>query len=320
MNRFALCIRASITFLGVLALVGIPLAAQAATPLTITTERGYGRPGLTNVGSRLYVGWAGTNGTTSARPINMGYSDDGGQTIHKVTYTDTTVNNEGPAVANLDGTVYLAWAGTNSTHNITVGYYDGSSSVQCHTILADTSTHAPSLVVYRGTMYMAWIGTTNNHIYFAQILPCSNGQVALQNREAVGDSSNAGPSLVTFNDKLYVGWSGTDSATHINIGQYNGSTSLQNKAELSSTSADGVGLTVAPNTNPAKLYLAYRGTESAHHLWEAQSTDGVAFTGNTATNDAAAFGISLAGDTQNVHSAFIGTDPSSTLNIGCLTC
>jgi hypothetical protein len=127
----------------------------------------------------------------------------------------------------------------------------------------------------------------------------------------------AGPTLANWNGTLYVGWVGTD--THLNVGQYNWTSNVQNKQWLWDTSNNTPALSAHYSFGTYKLYLAWTGTDS--HLNYEYTPDGITFTGKVTGDDTASAGLGLS-DWSNgpagwqLYVAWMATDSAGSLCLG----
>lgn len=199
------------------------LGCHTALPETTTIS-----PFLVNTAwdghGTLYLLWTGTDSAhhINIAPVNIGActSASGQITLGTVvTLTDTA--DQGPAAADLNGSLWIYWPGTNAAHNIWAGEYTGSATLADRTPTAETSTDSlgavynPSTnrnwITYRGTdtrVFVAYTSSTNG----ADII--FNGADGSNTTPfGVGDGSDP--------DFVFVGFAGYDSSSTLNIDPFN---------------------------------------------------------------------------------------------------
>lgn len=250
----------------ILAAVAMPGAVSAL----VTGHTGTGRPALAHFGtSPLYIAWAGSTGTATAKELDMGYSVDNGKTITKVAWTERTPQGQGPALsmgANGAG-VYVAWIAGNNGNTLTAEFYSGST-LSCRTAFTGVvSAYSPAMVTDpAGIRYLAWTDPTG-HLNVAQLNSdaCATTHLmTLTNRVTLPDLSTNGPTLVydssgSSNLGIVIAWDGTEALNPIHVASYVGTTTLTHRSTVPST----VGTSGAPGLGVADsdLYLGFIGTD-----------------------------------------------------------
>jgi hypothetical protein len=141
---------------------------------TSTTETSPAAPTLgTNDGS-LFIGWKGdgNDNLNVATVVTDPVSGTPTDIINKfIIETETSPVN--PALAGLNGDVYLAWKGDgNDNLNVMVSTDAGASFVNPYTS-AETSTDAPALASDGSTLFIAWKGSGNDNLNVARVTTLS---------------------------------------------------------------------------------------------------------------------------------------------------
>jgi hypothetical protein len=129
----------------------------------------------------------------------------------KITLRETSNNR--PALAYMNGVLFLAWTGVdNNQLNIAVSTDDGFNFAGKYTS-SETSNAAPALAATGDSLVIAWKGQGNNQINVARVnvsggergIPRING---FSNKVTLKETSRSGPSLASFRDMLYLAWTG----------------------------------------------------------------------------------------------------------------
>ena len=169
--------------------------------------------------------WVGLDGQGSDDVLQAGVEHDvdaRGNTDYFAWYEwycrvgKTTLNElsgSRPALAALNGNIYIAWSGTgNNQLNVAVSTDRGVSFGQ-KLVSGETSPTSPSLCVHQGKLFIAWIGSGNNQPNVAEV--SLNGRAfptAIAGKTTLGNDISPGtPSLCSFNNNLYLSWIGKDN-------------------------------------------------------------------------------------------------------------
>lgn len=142
--------------------------------------------------------------------------------------------------------------------------------------LNEFSPEGPALAVFNGRLFLAWTGTDGNHSL--NVAESSDGLHFSNPVVFAGQSSipSAAPSIVAFNGKMYLYWTG--GFQDINVAT---STDGLHYANKSLVESGGNVMTALGSTAVAvahgRIYLAWAGTDSAHTINVAESSDGVHF-------------------------------------------
>jgi hypothetical protein len=257
-------------------LVGVAVAVLAATVLigtpaaALTTgNTGSGRPALATVGSRLYVGWAGSSGTVAAKDLVVGYSTSAGLRIVKVADNEWVPQGQGPALSGDGSGVYVAWPAGNNGNTLTAAYTTGST-LTCRTSFAGIVTpFAPALAVDpAGKRLLAWVDP-GGHINVARLnsSTCATTRtMTMTNRIVLPETAVAGPALVyddsgSSNLGFILAWASGDATHSLKVASYADSSALTNRSQVASP----VGTTDAPGLSSAvaDLYVTFRGDDGS---------------------------------------------------------
>ena len=251
------------------AMIATTALAPAAAQATTTGHTGSGRPALALSGGRLWIGWTGTTGTAAAKGLNLGWSVDDGTTITKTADGEYAPQGEGPALDG-DGTgVYMAWPSGKASNQLTAIYSTGGAFL-CRTAFAGITTpHSPALTSdTAGHRWIAW-DDPSGHLNVAQLNSsacATGGPMTLVNRVTLPVTSPYGPEMAfdsnpSSNLGVLLTW--LDAAHHIQVGSFDGTTTLKNQH-----SEDGpvaAAATPAASEQDTDIYLTYVGTD--HQLY-----------------------------------------------------
>jgi len=207
---------------------------------------GYGQCGIDTDSTFLFWTWGspfwGLWGTTYARSY-----------INKVVLGDTSPKS--PALASLNGRLYLAWKGDgNDFLNVMYSSDNGRTFGNKYTS-KETSPQAPALCVHNGNLYISWKGDGNDNLNVAQVTIAGNSITGFANKVTLGDTSPLSTSMASFNGRLYLAWKG-DGNDFLNV-EYssdNGRT-FGNKYTSKETSPQAPALCV----HNANLYISWKG-------------------------------------------------------------
>ena len=114
---------------------------------------------------------------------------------------------------------YVVWAGT--THNINIGYYDGTTTLKNKVTLNQTTSYTPSCTLdttgASPRIWIAWTGLGNLHLNESVSSDGKNWGGAFTDN---GDTASSGIGVNTFAINTVgptaVAWAGTDNPHHIN--------------------------------------------------------------------------------------------------------
>jgi len=173
--------------------------------------------------------------------------------IGQVVLAETSTNS--PALACLDGNVYLAWTGVgNNQLNVNCSA-DYGASFGSKATSADTSQQAPALCTHQGKLYIAWSGVGNNQLNVAQVNTSGTSVTGFSNKVTFNETSQYSPALACANGLLYLAWTGVvNNQLNIAVSLNNGA-SFVNKYTSAQTSTAAPALTVQNGT----LYVAWKG-------------------------------------------------------------
>ncbi|MCU7756879.1 G1 family endopeptidase (plasmid) [Bacillus cereus] len=223
----------------------------------ISTESSDDTPVLVAGDNNLYIAWKGSSNDN----LNVAIVDIDKQTgaptgfSNKIILEDTSPVR--PALAFLDGSLYLAWKGDgNDNLNVMVSEDNGRTFGNKY-ISSETSPEAPTLCVNNGSLFIGWKGDGNDNLNVAVVNIEETGiPSGFSNKVILGDTSPIGPALVSLNGYLFLGWKG-DGNDNLNIipSMDNGQ-SFGNKFISPETSSDSPSLT----THNGNLYITWKGS------------------------------------------------------------
>jgi hypothetical protein len=174
--------------------------------------------------------------------------------IGQVVLAETSTNS--PALASLNGLLYLAWTGVgNNQLNVNCSA-DNGVTFAGKKIGEDTSQQAPVLCACQGNLFIAWTGVGNNNLNVSIVNVSGNkvsgfsGKVTL-----MSETSLYSPALASLNGLLYLAWTGVGN-NQLNVAvSLNNGTSFVNKYVSTQTSTAAPALTVQNGV----LYIAWKG-------------------------------------------------------------
>lgn len=202
-----------------------------------------GKPGIAACHGELYVAWTG-----SASPYHMLISHTTTPTTPSSWSTpqvlnDSAIQTTGPALACYLNRLYIAWAGTDSSHHLNVGYYtDGNAALNSKHTLTDSTLVTPDIAPFsvNGRLYLVWKGTNNTHINLESSVDGATWDVAGSKFTFVSTVESVfGPSITEFNcssclsgDQMRVAWTDYNASgpMYVFTGWFNGTTTLQDVA------------------------------------------------------------------------------------------
>jgi len=171
----------------------------------------------------------------------------------KVTLSDTSPVS--PALASLNGRLYLAWKGDgNDKLNVMYSTDNGHSFGHKFTS-SETSPQPPALCVHNGSLYVAWKGDGNDHLNVARVALSGADITGFVGKVTLADTSPVSPALASLNGRLYIAWKG-DGNDNLNVmySTDNGH-SFGNKHTSTETSPQAPALVVHNNI----LFIAWKG-------------------------------------------------------------
>jgi hypothetical protein len=134
--------------------------------------------------------------------------------LSKQTLGDTSPRS--PALASLNGRLYIAWKG-HGNDNLNVMYSTDNGQTFGHKFTSpETSPEAPALEVHQGNLYIAWKGDGNDNLNVARVGIAGDTITGFQNKVTLGDTSPLGPALASLNGRLYLAWKG-DGNDNLNV-------------------------------------------------------------------------------------------------------
>jgi hypothetical protein len=178
----------------------------------------------------------------------------------------------GPAMVEFDGTLCVAWSGTDSHHHLNIACADPNQGGFQTQVTDQLSAFAPALAVYHNALWMAWTGTDSNHtLNVAQVNPFTGSTTLSLEAYVVGDNdaSSQAPALAVAEvegvEQLVIAWTGTDSHHHLNVASsvnVNPSNAWSGTFTLNQLATGGPSLA----TFNSILYIGWSGTDGNHTL------------------------------------------------------
>ena len=229
------------------------------------------------------------------------------------TLTHDYINStHGPALAEYNGKLYMAYKGSGVDNRIWISTFDGNSWSAPKTIQdsssvpptgAFTTTSSPALAVLSDRLYMVWRGV-DSKIYYS----CFDS-TRWYNQMDTGETSTHAPALVYFNFVLYIAWKSINNNTiqfaRLRPFYDNPLPSIINLGvEISANTSDKPALSVfynyeydsinKKNVPKSKLLLAWKGSGD-NYIWYGSYSNG-AWTplGNTENNVESTHGPAIA--------------------------
>jgi hypothetical protein len=190
-----------------------------------------------------------------------------------------------PGLANVGGTEWVAWAGTDSPSHLNIDKL--AHVINCNTGCGDVITDTveggtgPALTnatipgTSGGQIIVAWAGTDNpTHIYVGHDVP---GNTTLGCHTRLPEATGNSPYLVGAGGNIvYLVWTGLDAARHLNIVKLDTSQCTNIGGQITEVSGSKVTLNDTSVSGPAVtifhggIYLAWSGTDSNHHIYTGQ--------------------------------------------------
>ncbi|OJA84389.1 hypothetical protein BGV71_12420 [Burkholderia ubonensis] len=183
----------------------------------ISPESSDDAPALASDGTTLLVAWKGS-GNDNLNVATVALDPEGAPTgiVNKAILGDTSPVR--PALALLNGAVYLAWKGDgNDNLNVMVST-DGGATFGNKFISNETSPVAPALGVSDGELFISWKGDGNDSLNVAIVdIDESTGvPTGFSNKITLGDTSPLNPTIAGMNGYLFLGWRG-DGNDNLNL-------------------------------------------------------------------------------------------------------
>jgi hypothetical protein len=171
----------------------------------------------------------------------------------KVTLGDTSPKS--PAIASLNGKLYIAWKGDGNDNLNVMCSPDNGMTFGGKFTSPETSPQAPALCVHNGVLMIGWKGDGNDNLNVAHVTLSGNSVTGFSNKTVLGDTSPVSPALASFNGRLYIAWKG-DGNDNLNV-MYstNNGASFGGKYVSGETSPQAPGLVV----HNGALYITWKG-------------------------------------------------------------
>ena len=164
-------------------------------------------------------------------------------------------SNNSPAMAFLNGLVYLAWTGVgNNKLNVNCSA-DYGATFGGKATSTDTSQQAPALCANQGNLYIGWTGVGNNELNVSQVTVSGTTVTGFSNKVILTETSPYSPALASVNGMLYLAWTGVGN-NKLNVAvSLDGGVSFVNKYVSAQTSTAAPALAVQNGV----LYIAWKG-------------------------------------------------------------
>ena len=169
----------------------------------------------------------------------------------------------GPALANFNGLLYMAWKGIEGDDGIWWSTFDGANWAPQQNVGGVGTSVGPTLAVNEGDqplLYMAWKGIEGDDGIWWSTFDGANW-APQQNVGGVGTS--VGPALASFNGVLYMVWKGIEGDDGIWWSTFDGA----NWAPQQNIGGVGTSFRPALAVYDAKLYMAWKGIEGDDGIW-----------------------------------------------------
>ncbi len=194
---------------------------QKATDYPNTCRTAMQNIGIQAGGANVTPAWTATNAVTDtgqhavvvsdASPggeVDLFYNNSAASVFTgKVTLGDTSPRS--PALASLNGKLYLGWKGDGNDHLNIMCSPDNGLTFMGKFTSPETSPLAPCLAVHNGILVIGWKGDGNDHLNVAHVNLSGNTVTGMSNKAILGDTSSLSPSLASFNGRLYIAWKGS---------------------------------------------------------------------------------------------------------------
>lgn len=218
-------------------------------------------------GSTVTPSWTATNSVTDCgqHAVVVSNASPGGEVdlfynsssssifTGKVTLGDTTPKS--PALASLNGRLYIGWKGNGNDNLNVMCSADNGHTFSGKFTSPETSPQAPGLVAHNDNLYITWKGDGNDNLNVARVTLSGNNVTGFSNKVTLGDTSPMSPALASLNGILYIAWKG-DGNDNLNImSSANNGASFGNKYTSSETSPQAPGLVV----HNGNLYITWKG-------------------------------------------------------------
>ena len=169
--------------------------------------------------------------------------------------------SRGPALAELNGVLYMAWKGSGSDTQIYWAAFDGATWSSQQVVPNTSINYTPALAAFGGSLYLAWSHPADDGIAYARF----DGN-QWSGPQLIGDAgTSSGPALTACNDTLYLAWkgSGTDPMVWW-------------KASSDGTSWSGQQSVPGASTSNQPTLACLNG--SVYLAWSDTADDGITFT------------------------------------------
>ena len=165
-----------------------------------------------------------------------------------------------PALAEFNGTLYMAWKGMERDDTIWYSSFDGTSWAPQQQIAGVGTSTGVALASFNGKLYMCWKGILGDEgIWYSSF----DGTTWAPQQNIAGVGTSVGPELAVFDGKLFMIWKGMLTDEGIWYSSFDG-TSWVPQTEISN-----VGTSVGPSlaVYNGALYAAWKGIEGDEGIW-----------------------------------------------------
>ena len=280
------------------------------------------------VGPAAVIAWTGTDPDHS---LNIETSTDGLDFANKATLSEFALTAPAVLVVN-NTTVVIAWVGTDPHHSLNV-IYDALGTRQKLT-LSDNSDAPPSLALLNGNIFLAWRGTDLQHLLNVRNLG-PQGLTVGPATTLTQYTTLAGPSLATDPNlhQLLLSWTDTGNSVYLpahaplinflaSTDGLNWHTVLPAPAPQTSIAGPAI-LAISPPHNFPKYYWSWTGTDPAHSLNLATTSNISNWADPVTTLNEQSFGAPALGyigtHAGQIFLAWTGVDPDHSLNVAVFT-
>ncbi len=185
----------------------------------------------------LYLGWTGTD--KNRLIVAQVKLDASGNPVGLNDKTELEEKSPvRPALAVLDGALYLGWRGDGTDELNVMVSTDKGEHFKAKATAYEKTTYAPALASHRGSLYLSWSGKEDNRINVARITIAHAEPRSFASKFILTDTTPLSPTLGSLEGGLYLGWR-AETATNLNLmDSESGGQSFHNRVTLSETTSD----------------------------------------------------------------------------------
>lgn len=182
--------------------------APAQAPLTLRERSGHAPSLATSGDAGLVLAWTGSDRHVNLLALGHGPYPAPGPSGAAKTTLEQARSTDPPAVCCHQGSLVLAWTGSDHCVNIAAGATDPAGPPV--RLDAARTRHAPALCSHRGGLVLAWTGTDHR----VNILTGAEQPLGTPVR-LDGARTRHAPVLCSHQGSLIVGWCGTDGRLNL---------------------------------------------------------------------------------------------------------